>query len=101
MAYIRIGSQADLPGNNEAREFTAGERVICVANVDGACSAIDNVCLHRGGPLGQGVVLDGKLVCPWHGWLWDPKTGEAAHNSAARVAVYSIKVEGDDVLVDL
>src|SRR5260221_13727693 len=101
MAFVRIAAQADLPGVNEAREFTAGERVICVANVDGICSAIDNVCLHRGGPLGQGVVLDGKLVCPWHGWVGNPKTGEATHNSAARVAVYPIKIEGDDVLVEI
>ena len=43
-------------------------------------SAMENVCLHRGGPLGQGMIEGGKVVCPWHGWAWDPKTGEAAQN---------------------
>jgi len=99
--FVKIASKADLPGNGEAREFAVGAKTICVANCDGGLSAMDNVCLHRGGPLGQGVVEDGKVICPWHGWQYDPKTGEAAHNRAAKVAVYPIKVEGDDVLVEM
>jgi nitrite reductase (NADH) small subunit len=71
------------------------------ANVNGTISAMDNVCLHRGGPLGQGSIEGNKLVCPWHGWQWDPKTGEAAHDPSAKVAVYPIRVEGDDVMVDV
>ena len=101
MPYVRIGVLADLPADGQAREFTIGDRVVCVANLNGTVSAMDNVCLHRGGPLGQGVIMDGKVVCPWHGWMWDPKTGEAVHDSATRVAVYPIKVEGDDVFVDI
>jgi len=97
--FVRLGSKADLPAENEAREFTVGERVICVANVHGTISAMDNVCLHRGGPLGQGIIHKGKVVCPWHGWEYDPKTGAATHNPAARLVVYPIKIEGDDVLI--
>ena len=99
--FVRIAGRSELPSDNEAREFMVGERVICVANVEGVFSALDNVCVHRGGPLGQGVVLDGKLVCPWHGWMYDPKSGEATHSPAAKVAVYPLKIEGDDVLVEL
>jgi nitrite reductase (NADH) small subunit len=100
MPFVRIASKSELPDTNEAREFTVGEKTICIANVDGTCSAMDNVCLHRGGPLGQGVVDGGKVICPWHGWMWDPKTGES-HLPGAKIAVYSMKVEGDDVLVDV
>jgi len=98
-SYVRIAVRSELPAEGQAKEFTVGGRVICVANVGGTISAMDNVCLHRGGPLGQGLVEAGKIVCPWHGWQWDPKTGEAGHNRAARVAVYLVKVEGEDVLV--
>ena len=97
--YVKIGTRADLPGENEAKEFNVAGKVICVANVDGSCSAIDNVCLHRGGPIGAGPVVDGKVICPWHGWMWDPKTGEAG--PGAKIAVYPLKVEGDDVLVEV
>src|ERR1700751_5719331 len=98
---VQLASEADLPKKNEAKEFPCGDKVICVANVNGTISAMDNVCLHRGGPLGQGVIEGDKLVCPWHGWQWDVKTGEAGHNPGAKVAVYPIKVESGEVMVEL
>ena len=101
MPFIKLASKSDLPEPGEAKEFTVGGKVVCVANVNGAISAMDNVCLHRGGPLGQGVIMENKLVCPWHGWEWNPQTGAASHNPAFRVAVYAIKVEGEDVLIEI
>ncbi len=98
---VKIGTRADLPGVNQAKEFNVKGQVICVANVEGTCSAMDNVCLHHGGPLGQGVVMDGRVICPWHGWMWDPKTGEAVHNPATKIAVYPLEIEGDDVLIEI
>ena len=99
--FVRLCSKADLPEDGEAIEITLGEKVICVAKVNGVISALDNVCLHRGGPLGQGVVADNRIICPWHGWMWDPKTGAADQNPNFRVAVYPIKVAGDEVYVQL
>ena len=100
-AFTKLTTQSELPAVNEAKEFSCGNKEICIANINGSYSAMDNVCLHRGGPIGQGFVKQGKVVCPWHGWEYDVKTGAAAHNAAARVAVYAIKVEGDSVLVEL
>jgi nitrite reductase (NADH) small subunit len=99
--YLKLTTEMELPPVNEAREFTVGDKVICVANVDGTISALDNVCLHRGGPLGQGVIDRGKLICPWHGWEWNPSTGEATHNPAVRVPVYPLKIENGVVLIKL
>jgi nitrite reductase (NADH) small subunit len=99
MPFVKIAAQSELPGANEAKEFPCGDKTICVANVNGEISAMDNVCLHRGGPLGQGVISGGKVVCPWHGWEWDPKTGEAGA-PGAKVAVYPVKIEGGDVLIE-
>jgi nitrite reductase (NADH) small subunit len=101
MTFVKIATQSELPPNNEAKEFPCGEKTICVAHVNGAITAMDNVCLHRGGPLGQGVIEKGKLICPWHGWDWDPSTGQAVHNPAAKLAAYPLKIENDDVLVDV
>jgi nitrite reductase (NADH) small subunit len=100
-SFVKVATQSDLPAEGEAKEFTLGDKVICVANVNGVISAMDNVCLHRGGPLGQGTIEGDKLVCPWHGWQYDPKTGAAAHNPAAKVAVYPIKMENGDVMVEV
>jgi nitrite reductase (NADH) small subunit len=99
--FIKLRAQSELPFVNEAKEFPCGQKVICIANVNGVFSAMDNVCLHRGGPLGQGVVEKGKVVCPWHGWQWDPKTGQAVQNPIARVAVYPLKIENGEVWVEV
>ena len=103
--FIKLTTQADLPAADEAKEFSCGAmgegKTICIANVNGTYSAMDNVCLHRGGPLGQGMIENGKVVCPWHGWAWDPKTGQAEHNANAKVAVYPLKIENGDVLIEI
>ena len=98
-AFVRLVQQSELPPVDEAKEFPCGDKVICVANVDGTIFAIDNVWLHQGGPLGEGTIEGGKVVCPWHGWQYDPKTGQAVQNHNAKVAVYPIKMENGEVMV--
>jgi nitrite reductase (NADH) small subunit len=100
-SWKRIASKSELPAEYEVREFTLGDKVVCIANIGGEYSALDNVCGHRGGPLGQGVILEGKVVCPWHGWMYDPKTGVPDVDPRFPVAVYRLRIEGDDVLVEL
>jgi nitrite reductase (NADH) small subunit len=97
--FVKIALQSELPAPNEAKEFPCGDKTVCVAHVNGEISAMDNVCLHRGGPLGQGVISGGKVVCPWHGWEWDPKTGEAGM-PGAKIAVYPVKIEGGELLIE-
>ena len=98
MATIKIATQSELPSLNEAKEFSCGNKTICVANVAGDYRAMENVCLHRGGPLGQGMVEGEKVICPWHAWAWDTKTGQASQNSSMKIAVYPLKIENGDVL---
>ena len=98
---VRICSKPELPGTDEAKEFKAGDVMVCVANVGGEYSVMNNVCVHRGGPLGQGPVLDGKVVCPFHGWMYNPKTGVPDENPNLSVAVYRLRIEGDDVFVEM
>ena len=99
--FTKLTIESELPPADEAKELPCGDKTICIANVNGAYSAMDNVCLHRGGPLGQGMIEGGKVVCPWHGWAWDPKTGAAEQNPSAKVAVYPLKIEGEDVLIEV
>jgi nitrite reductase (NADH) small subunit len=100
-AFVKLAAQSELPAPGEAKEFELGDKLICVANVNGTISAMDNVCLHRGGPLGQGVIEGGKVVCPWHGWQYDPQTGQAGQNPNARVAVYPIRIKNQDVMIEI
>jgi nitrite reductase (NADH) small subunit len=99
--FIKVTTESELPPADEAKEFPCGARTICVANVNGVYRAMDNLCPHRGGPLGQGMVEGSKVVCPWHGWAWDTRTGQAAQDPGMKVAVYPLKIEGGDVLVEI
>jgi nitrite reductase/ring-hydroxylating ferredoxin subunit len=90
-----------MPAEGEVKSFVAGAREVCVARVDGELLALDNECPHRGGPLGGGVVEGSRIVCPWHGWTFDLRTGQSAMNPAAKIAAYAIKIEGDEVYVEL
>jgi nitrite reductase (NADH) small subunit len=99
--FTKLATESELPPTDEAKEFPCGDKSICVANISGNYSAMDNVCPHRGGPLGQGMIEGSKVVCPWHGWAWDTKTGTTDLNSNMKVAVYPLKIEGSDVLVEI
>ena len=101
MSYVKLTTQSELPAVGEAKEFELGDKTICVANVDGTITAMDNVCLHMGGPLGQGYIESNKIVCPWHGWEYDPKTGALGDDPKSKLAVYPIKVENGEVWVEV
>ena len=100
-ALIKIGTRADLPEPGTVKEFLARGRFVCIANVDGEICAMDNVCPHWGGPLGQGKIENGKIVCPWHGWQYDPKTGKTPRKADVRLTIFKLEIEGDDVFVEL
>jgi nitrite reductase (NADH) small subunit len=98
---VRICGKAELPGVGLAKEFLAGGKLLCIANVGGKICAIDNECPHHGGPLGQGTIEEGKIVCPWHSWNIDPITGQASHFPQAKVQVYELTYGDDGVFVKI
>jgi nitrite reductase/ring-hydroxylating ferredoxin subunit len=93
--FFKIASTNELPAPGEAREFECDSQTICVANMDGSYAAVGNVCPHRGGPLGQGIVEGAKIVCPWHGWEFDLATGNNEYTPNLSVSSYELKVDGD------
>ncbi len=70
---------------------------------DGGVYVIDNYCLHVGGPLADGAVQDGCVVCPWHGWRYELATGYrmTAIGPMPGVRAYRAWVEDGQVWADL
>jgi nitrite reductase (NADH) small subunit len=100
MGFVRTVRLDEVPPGT-VRELQVEGKTVALANVGGQLYAINNTCLHRGGPLGQGP-LDGKVVtCPWHGWQYDMTTGKVAQNPAVGVDCYAVEVRGQDVFVDV
>jgi nitrite reductase (NADH) small subunit len=98
--WIRIGAVSDCPPGS-ALELVAGEQVIALFNVDGTFHALDGVCPHQGGPLGEGDLAGCIVTCPWHGWQFDVRTGQNQLSHGIRQPSFPVRVEGDAVLVDL
>ncbi len=63
--------------------------------------AIDNLCLHRAGPLCEGHIVNGVVTCPWHGWSYEIKTGTLVQDPKIGVSRHDVRVEGDQVSVRL
>lgn len=95
-----VAAIADVP-EGEVRVVQCGGRSLAVSNIDGELYAIDNVCTHDNGPLGEGRLRNGRVLCPRHGAAFDAKTGKVLSLPAVRsVAAYPVTVDGDDVYID-
>jgi nitrite reductase (NADH) small subunit len=100
MAFLRAAKMEEVPAGT-IREYAIEGKVVALANVGGKLFAINNVCLHRGGPLGEGELEGQKVTCPWHGWQYDVTTGKLVTNPAVGVETFPVEVRGDDIFVDI
>jgi nitrite reductase/ring-hydroxylating ferredoxin subunit len=97
---VKVAVLEELPVG-AAKEVEVEGRVIALFNVDGLISAIDGICPHQGGPLADGPLEGTSVVCPWHGWQFDVRTGKSPLGPKIKQTVYEVKVEGQEVLVEV
>jgi nitrite reductase/ring-hydroxylating ferredoxin subunit len=78
-------------------------RSLCIGlTEDGEWGAIDNVCTHDGGVLGEGELDDEAVECPRHGGRFDLFTGRVIALPPVRpVSAYGVHVDDGEVVVDL
>ncbi len=83
-----------------ARVVLAGGERIALFRTEEGLSALSGVCQHQNGPLGEGRVLDGLVVCPWHGYQYRPRCGRSPEPFQEWVPTFRVRLEGERVLVD-
>jgi 3-phenylpropionate/trans-cinnamate dioxygenase ferredoxin subunit len=99
MDYQRVAKLSDIPDPGRI-VVEVDDCLVVVLHVSGEVFAIDDVCTHDGGPLGEGVLEDHTIACPRHGAKFDIRTGAALTMPATRpTKVHEVKVEGGEVLV--
>jgi len=72
-------------------------RVVVLSRFGDRYGAVDSRCPHMGGPLGEGEILNGLLVCPWHGREYDPVSGECSLGEPAQA--FSVELREDGIYV--
>ena len=97
--YVELCRLADIPDQRAHVACVAGER-LAVFRYDDRLSAISSVCQHQNGPLGEGRVIDGCITCPWHGYQYEPETGASPPPFNEKVPTFSLRLDGDRVLID-
>jgi nitrite reductase/ring-hydroxylating ferredoxin subunit/multimeric flavodoxin WrbA len=83
------------------QQIRVGSTQIALSYAAGKFGAISGICLHVGGPLGDGTVENDYVVCPWHSWMFHRCTGEARPGIPAAVARFELKEENGDLYVNL
>lgn len=77
----------------------AGER-IAVFREGAKVYAVANACRHQGGPLGEGRILDGCIVCPWHGFQYRPEDGCSPPPFSEKISTYRTRIVDGRVWVE-
>ena len=100
--FVAVASEHDVPAG-EVRVVEAAGRSLCLGHcADGTWGAIDNVCTHDGGILGEGELDECLVECPRHGARFDLKTGEVkALPAVFPVNAYPVRIVGGRVEVDV
>lgn len=102
MAFVKALKAADVPEGGVAKAIV-NKRELAIVHLSGTYYALDGICTHEGGPLGEGTLDGEELVCPWHEGRYNVMTGESNPETdwVRDTPVFPVKVEGGYVWVDL
>jgi len=97
--WIDVGEAARIPDGRARIVCAAGER-IAVLRYGHKVSAVSNVCQHQNGPLGEGKIVGGCIVCPWHGYEYAPDTGAAPPPFTEAVPTFRSVIRAGRIYID-
>jgi nitrite reductase/ring-hydroxylating ferredoxin subunit len=100
VTFNRVASFSEL-FDGERRCFTLEGRHVFLIKLEGHVYAYENRCAHRELPIGTGRLDGYVLTCPVHEWQYDIRSGQGVNPDGARLRAFAIRIEGDDVLVDV
>src|SRR2546426_12805836 len=101
VSEVRVARLDELqPGEPKAVEVEGTP--IVLARVGESVYACGDMCMHQGGPLSEGKLSGTKLTCPWHGGMYDVRSGQCLIPSrGGPVRSYPVRIDGDDVWITM
>jgi nitrite reductase/ring-hydroxylating ferredoxin subunit len=100
MVSVWVANLSDLPPGS-VREVRIETRSYAICNAGGNIYALSGDCPHREGPLGHGALHGHQLVCPWHAWEFDVRTGECDMGPGCRIATWPASVVDGGIHIDI
>lgn len=97
---VRVADISEI-GDGKSKVVRAGGRTLAVFRIKDQFFALNNACLHRGGPLGEGDLEGYRVFCPWHGWTYDVRTGAFEIIPTLKVKSYPVRREGNSIMVEV
>ena len=85
--------------DNCAKTIMVEEENIAIFKHGNKLSAVNNLCRHQNGPLGEGKIIDGCITCPWHGYQYLPENGQSPPPFTEKLETYDVKLLGEKVYV--
>ncbi|MCI0638897.1 MAG: nitrite reductase small subunit NirD [Gemmataceae bacterium] len=101
MSEFRTVCKVSEVPEGEGKTISLGNKLIALFRIGGRHYAIDDVCPHMGASLSGGYVEDNIVTCPWHAWRFRITDGTWADNPRIKIGCYPVRVEGEDVQIQL
>jgi nitrite reductase (NADH) small subunit/3-phenylpropionate/trans-cinnamate dioxygenase ferredoxin subunit len=98
--FYSVARVGEIP-EGEGRAFAINGKVVAVFNDRGAYRAIDDQCPHAGASLAAGSLVEGTVVCAWHGWRFHLADGSWADYRKVRIGTYAVQVIGEEIQVEV
>ena len=99
-SFVVVGRAADFAAGT-GRMVHVNGRHVAVFRLGDEFFALDNMCLHRGGPLCDGEIANGVVTCPWHFWSYEIRTGIQIQDPRVGVSKHEVRIDGDQISVRL
>ena len=100
MAFLKIKSLAELPpGSLQQIQVHGSSYAVC--NHHGGIRCFDGICPHAGGPLGGGNLDGDQIVCPWHAWAFDCKSGINDFDPSIQLKSHPVVIQDGSIFLDL
>lgn len=95
-----VAKVSDVPNLGKKQVSIEGQDILLV-NLKGTIYAVESECPHQGAPLAGATVKDGHLSCPRHGYQFQLQDGSCKDHPEFVLKTWPVRIEGDDVIVDL
>jgi nitrite reductase (NADH) small subunit len=96
---INLGSAAAIPTGQGRCYIVAGQEISVFRQRDGRLFACENRCPHRQGPLSEGIVGGGRVICPMHARQFDLETGTGIDGHEC-LSIYQVEEASGTLILD-